>query len=193
MCDFVSWIEKDKKVYFLTHDLVYNTKKGRKLREWSGSSDDYCGHGAIRFYFGMEQDEGRDKEYTDFKMPDRFPDVIVNAIKNEEMRGLGQSSDLLTAKARAEYAKVCDQAMAEYDKVCDQARAECAKVYNQARAEYNKVCDQARAEYDKVYNPARAEYNKVCDQARAEYDKVRDNAFWDLFSVQGNRRPAWRG
>jgi hypothetical protein len=214
MCEFVSWIEKGNKVLFLTHDLIFNTDKGKKLQDWCRNGDDYTGHGAIRYYFGLEQDEGTCRECTNFSTPKNFPKVIVKAIKNGGMRGLGEPSHLLTKQAWAKYQKVRQPAWAEYEKAQQQAWAEYEKVerpawaeyykvrqpawaeyekaQQQAWAEYQKVEQQARAEYEKVQQQARAEYQKVEQQARAEYEKVRQPAFWDLFAILENRNPNWR-
>jgi len=170
MCEFVSWIEKGDKVYFLTGEQVFNTRKGEALQKWCGSPDDYIGHGAIRHYYGLEQDEGTNKECTNFSTPKNFPSVISEAIKNGKMRGLAIELQLLTKPAFAEY----------------------AKVKQQAYAEYKKVEQQAYAEYKKVKQQAFAEYKKVEQQAFAEYKKVEQPAFWDIFSDPKNRKRGWR-
>jgi hypothetical protein len=173
MCEFVSWIEKGqgekKKVIFLTGKQVFETKKGQQLFK-DLSNDDFIGHGGIRRYYGLEQDEGRNKECTDFSSPENFPLVIANAIKNGEMRGMPIVEQLLNTPA-----------WAECNKICNTARAECNKICNTAWAEYNKICNTAWAEYNKIYNTARAEYNKICT-----------TAFWDLFADPDNRIGAWR-
>lgn len=132
MCDFVSWIEKDNKVLFLTHDLVFNTEKGKLLRDWCKSTDDYCGHGAIRYYYGLERDHGKDRECTDFTTTANFPYAIVKAIKAGKMGGIGFNTDMLNDKARAEYAAIRDKAYAEYH-----------AVYDKAWAEHIAVCEKA--------------------------------------------------
>ena len=79
MCDFISYIEKsDKKVLFLTNHLIYHTAKGKLLQK-QASKEDLCGHGAIRFYFGLESGEGKERECTDFSDSKNFPDAIVKA------------------------------------------------------------------------------------------------------------------
>ena len=144
MCDFISYIEKpDKKVLFLTNHLIYHTAKGKLLQK-QASKEDLCGHGAIRFYFGLESGEGRERDCTDFSDSKNFPAAIVKAIKRGEMRGMAQTPPLrmLTPKARAEYDKVVAAARAEYGKVVDPAIAEYDKVVAAARAEYDKVVDK---------------------------------------------------
>ena len=167
MCDFVSWIEHEEQVLFLTTDHLKD-KKGRELKERIGS--DINGHGAIREYYDIGQGVGTERECTDFSTPDNFPPVIVEAIKQGKMRGFGHPEGLLCALAWAEYEKVRDA----------------------ARAEYEKVCAPARAEYVKLHDAAWAEYEKVRDAARAEYEKVCAPAFWDLFADKRNRAEAWK-
>ncbi len=168
MCEFISWVEKRGKVYFLTGDQLFKTRKGRELLK-TISPDDYCGHGTIRAYYGIDAGDGVDKECVDFSSPDNFPDKIVEAIKQGEMRGIRGNAGLLSKSARVEYNKICEP----------------------ARAEYNKICQAAWAEYDKICRPARDEHDKICQAAWAEYDKIRQAAFWDLFAIPENRNPNW--
>ena len=132
MCQFVSWIEHKDKVYFLTGEQIFNTPRGQMLRDWIGDkgipSDDYVGHGAIRFYYELDDKIGRQKECTDFSSPVNFPSVIVDAIKQGKMRGLATPIQLLTKSAWAEYLKVRQSAWAEYLKVEQSAWAEYQKV-----------------------------------------------------------------
>ena len=114
MCEFVSWIETNEldnnsqpKIYFLTGKQVYHTEKGKKLQEWTKSSDDLVGHGAIRFFWGMEQEEGLNRECIDFGSPDNFPEGIVKAIKRGDMQGFISETalKLLTPDALKIYAE----------------------------------------------------------------------------------------
>ena len=116
ICEFVSWIKKDKKVYFLTGTQVFDSSKGEALRRWCASpyEDDYAGHGAIRWFYGLEEREGVNRECSNFSAPKNFPAVIARAIKSGEMRGLGIPPGLHTPAAQAEYDRVCAPALAEY-------------------------------------------------------------------------------
>jgi len=181
MCEFVSWVELDNKIHFLTAKQIFGTLRGKELQRFCGNSDDYTGHGAIRHYYKIAQHSGINGECTDFSKPDNFPAEIVRAIKDGKFRGLAIPEELLTQQARAEYEKVRQPARAEYK-----------KVGQQAWAEYEKVEQQAWAEYEKVKQQARAEYEKVRQQAWAEYKKVGQPAFWDLFAIPENRNPRWR-
>lgn len=103
MCEFVSWVEHEDKLYYLTANLL-NTKEGRKLKKFLGTaySDDIKGHGAIEHYFGIK---GKHHECTDFSSTQNFPDEIVKALQAGAFRGIGIPSALqvLTEKAYADY------------------------------------------------------------------------------------------
>ncbi len=88
MCDFISWIEKNDEILFLTYDDVYNTKRGKELREFSESKDDLVGHGAIEFYYDIGR--GKHCECTNFSTPSNFPSKIVEAIIGGK-RGMEQN------------------------------------------------------------------------------------------------------
>ena len=120
MCDFISWIEKDSQVIFLTADDVFNTKEGKELQKYCQDKSDLVGHGAIRRYYGNFKG-GTEKECTDFSTPDNFPLEIVKAIKSGKMAGLGIAEGLLTKSALAEYEKIRQPAWAEYDKITQSA------------------------------------------------------------------------
>ncbi len=83
MCEFCSWIEKGtgekKKILFLTATQIFETKKGKTLFK-AFTADDLTGHGAIRRYCGLEQDEGKNKECTDFSSPANFPVAIARGL-----------------------------------------------------------------------------------------------------------------
>ena len=40
MCEFISWIKKDGLTLYLTHDDIYNTKKGKELQKFCGCEED---------------------------------------------------------------------------------------------------------------------------------------------------------
>ena len=203
MCEFISWVERRGKVYFITSDMLAS-KKGKEIIVQKGiSPDDYNGHGTIRAFFGLDSGDGIDKEDTDFSTPDRFPAPIVSAIKSGKFRGLGIVKELLTQTAWAEYDKIEQTAKAEYEKIQQTAWAEYDKIRQIAWAEYDKIEQTAWAEYDKIRQTAKAEYDKIRQTAWAEYDKIRQTAkaecvkieqtaFWDLFAIPESRTPNWR-
>ena len=120
MCDFCSWVElPNGRIKYLSKRQL-ETKRGKAMVERIGT-EDLCGHGAIREYWGLERVEGRNKECTDFSSPDNFPPEIAKALKDGDFEGVGIAQTLLTKPAWAEYDKVCQTARAEYDKVCQTA------------------------------------------------------------------------
>lgn len=82
MCQFISWIEHDGKILFLTDDEL-STPRGYELREYLGRqfNNDIIGHGAIRWYYHLNYYEGFDHECTDFTDSKNFPSEITQAIK----------------------------------------------------------------------------------------------------------------
>lgn len=121
MCEFVSWIEKDGCVLFLTGDNVFHTQRGKELQAHCASPDDLHGHGAIMFYYNLDHDKyvGCHRECTDFSSSYNFPAPIVDAIKAGKMWGFGRPKGLLNSSAWAEYEKIYDSARAERKKICD--------------------------------------------------------------------------
>ena len=173
MSVFLSWYDKDDKIYFLTRDMVFNTEKGEHLRkELHG---DFIGHEAIRFYTGLNIDleKGRlyEKECTDFSSPSPFPEVIAEAIKRGEFRGFGTPKGLLQtavdAKWRAERVAVDAKWGAERNA--------------ERNALYAKWGDEWYAKWDAKW---RAE-------KYAEWDSINPK-FWDLFAIPENRAKVWR-
>ncbi len=134
MSEFISWIEKEKEgkkqIFFLTGKQVFHTKKGKELfKELHG---DFIGHSAIRFYYALKDTTNRgrlyEKECTDFSTPNKFPAVIVRAIKRGDMRGLATPEGLLTATAEKAY----QEAKAPAEKAYQEAKATAEKAYQKA-------------------------------------------------------------
>jgi len=170
MCDFVSWIEFEKGIFFLTD----NDLRGKKFKEFKvynpGWRQDIMGHGAIRFWYPELEYRGIKKEMTNFSKPSNFPEEIAYAILEGKLTKFGMSVVLLTDTAWAEYEKIKDTALAEY----------------------GKIKDPALAEYRKIKDTAWAEYGKITDTALAEYRKITTRTFWGLFSKPENRIESWR-
>ena len=212
MCHFISWIELNKKIYFLD-DLKLNTKEGRELLK-AEYKDDVLGHGAIRHYYPELGDRGKDYECEYFSSPDNFPGEIVEAIKKGLFRGFSVAPGILTEAALAEYEEIERPALAEYEKIERAALAEYSKIEQPALAEYRKIRDSAWAEYEeireaawaeyekirqaawdeygKIEQPAWAEYRKIRQAAGAEYKKIDQSAFWDIAVQKKNRKKNWK-
>jgi len=212
MSNFISWIEKDEQIYYLTAHDIYRTKRGKELRDYCGAEADVIGHGAIRYYYDSFVG-GKDVECDDFSTPDNFPVEIVAEIKKGAFRGMGHSLILLNKLAQDKFDKACKLAQADFNKACKLARDKYCKVckpaqdkfnkvYKLAQADFNKACKLAWDEFNKVYKLARDKYCKACKPARDEFNKVYklawdeyckafDRKFWDLFMVPKNRNPLW--
>ena len=83
MCECVSWIEKDSKVYFLTPEDI-DSKFGKEKLE--GCIDnDYIGHGAIRKFYGVEN--GKEMENQHF-WDGNIPKEIKEAWNSGSLSGM---------------------------------------------------------------------------------------------------------
>ena len=181
MCEFISWIEKRDKVFFLTGKQVFHTRIGKEVIQKQCGLDDYTGHGAIRLFYGLEQDEGMDKECTDFSTPDNFPAAIVRAIKKGDMRGLGTAVQLLSELAWVEHERIEQSAWVEYKKIVQPALAKCERIEHSTLVEHKRIVLLAWVEYERTWRPALVEYKKTVQQV-----------FWDLFAILENRNYAWK-
>ena len=126
MCEFISWIEHNGKILFLS-DKELKTKRGYKLKEYLGDklADDVSGHGAIAWYYKLpERNNGIHRECEDFSSPTNFPPVIVKAIKSGVFTEIGICKEILTKPAWAQYAAVEKPALAQYEAVRKQALAQ---------------------------------------------------------------------
>jgi hypothetical protein len=134
MCNFISWIEHDERIYFLENKDL----KGKKFAEFKKMNgnlwmDDIVGHGAIRHFYPELGNAGKNCECEDFGDPSNFPDVIQSAIRGNRMSKFGVfPKGLLCAPLYAEYEKNRDALYAEYEKNRD--------------AEYEKNIDAMVAE-----------------------------------------------
>jgi hypothetical protein len=83
MCNFLSWIEKDGELFFLTTEDV-ESRRGKDYPDYNPCPADILGHGAIRWFYRIEG--GEDKECTDFSTPENFPKELQNAIVRAKFR-----------------------------------------------------------------------------------------------------------
>ena len=184
MCQIASWIKYEGQILFLTDDDLRG-KRGHELRTYLDSQyeADKIGHGAIRWWYNLNEDKGADKECIDFSSPDNFPVELVEAIKNGRRRSFFSNDMLVILKqaARAEYEKIRQAALAKYLKIQQAAEAEYLKIQQPAEAKYLNIEQAARAEYDKIEQPA-----------EAKYEKIQQATFWRLFMVATNRIDVWK-
>ena len=140
MCEFISWIELDEKVFFLENaDL--DTKEGRELIKYLGDKveEDLPGHGAIRHYYPELKEKGINKECTDFSSPKNFPKEIVSAIKQGKLSRIGVCPQVLNKIGNKAYKKVEAPALEAYEKVKAPAWEAYEKVKAHAWEAYKKV------------------------------------------------------
>ena len=191
MCEFISWIEKENKVYYLTSaDLA--SKRGKQLIHHCQNNDDLTGHGAIRWFYG-EFKGGIDKECTDFTSPNNFPVEIVADIKAGKFKGMGICLATLNEWGLRKYNKIIYPAYAKYEKVEQSALAEYEKIIQPSYAKYEKTKQSTYyAEYKKIQQVALEEYKKIQQSSYEEYKKVRQSAFWDILVDSNNRREEWQ-
>ena len=125
MCEFISWIETDGQIVFLTNaDL-----KGKRFAEYKKYNplwkQDVMGHGAIRWFYNIPCDIGKNRECIDFSTPDNFPAEIVKELLSGNMTRLTANGEhpegLLTPEAWAEYKKAKNQAWAKCNKVANKS------------------------------------------------------------------------
>jgi hypothetical protein len=194
MCHFVSWIEKDKDIYFLTaNDL--NTPEGRKLKKYLGDQywEDIMGHGAIRQYYGLS--EGINKECTDFSNPKHLPDEIVKAIKCGAFRGIAipdEPGQFLLSKPLADYEAKRDALDADYEAKRDPLYADFRAKRDPLYADYEAKRDALDADYEEKRAQLYADYKAQRDALDSDYEAKRHDLFWDIFSKQQNRKKIWR-
>ena len=135
MCEFISWVERRNKVYFLTGEQLFNTDKGKALLK-TISLDDLCGHGTIRAYYGIDAGDGVDRECTDFTKPGKFPPQIVTAIKEGKMNGLGAFPKGLLLKPLA------DKHWADRKSLDDKHRADLKPLDDRYQADLKSLYDK---------------------------------------------------
>jgi len=170
MCEFMSWVEKGDKVYFLTYDLIHNTPRGEIIQKRFPGYGEPLGHSPIRAYFGIRG--GEDKECTDFSTPDNFPEPIAEAIKNGEMRGFGCPEGLLLPKIYDDYEA---KRKASIDDYWERRKA--------LRGSY-------LAKHKEVDDGYLAKRKMLEEDCLAELKLLRDE-YWDLFAKPENRNPLW--
>ena len=78
MCDFVSWIEKNGNLYYLTDKEIFSPEGEIKLAECQ--DNDYIGHGAIDKFYGLRR-TGTRREVRDFWKRGVLPAELSKKIK----------------------------------------------------------------------------------------------------------------
>ena len=199
MCEFVSWVEHEDKLYYLTANLL-NTKEGRALKKFLAALpcvhgtqyyEDIKGHGAIERYFGIS---GKHYECTDFSSPKNFPAEIVKALKAGAFRGIGipSASQVLTKKACADYESKRDALDADYRFKRAPLDADYRSKRDALYADYRSKRDALDADSRFKRDALDADYRSKRAPLDADYRSKRDDLFWDIFMDKKNRVKAWK-
>ncbi len=167
MCEFISWIEIDDKVLFL--DDARMKEKERKMEVKYPDKSEWQGHGAIRWYYGIADNNGVKKECINFSSPANFPPVIAEAIKNNQMTyGYANYRQLLNKRGQKKLETNADwrKAYADREKA-DAYREKTYADHQKAWAAWKK----AYADHQKAYAD-REKANAVYEKAYAVCEKV---------------------
>lgn len=175
MCNRYSWIEKNGRVLFLTANDVLNTKDGDRLRKYNDYTEDWVGHGAIR-YFYHNLKGGKECECTNFSSPKRFPEELVDAIKSGQMWGLGislQMEEMLT-----------DEALLEW-RTQKEARAAVWRIHLDAINALRPGGPDLSTEEDR-------RWEKILLNSNIRYNNLLAQVWSGIWKVKKNRIRAWR-
>ncbi len=181
MCEFISWIEKNDKCYFLTHPMI-DSPQGKMVAKRFPGGGELIGHAAIRAYFD-DMVGGVEREQTDFSSPRNFPKPIVTALKAGLFAGLMplmEAVKLLTPTALIEYASIVpvyDAWRKAYD-----AWRKASDAWVKADEAYQKATDVWQ-KADEAYQKATDVWQKADDEGKI---------LWQLFSNPENRIEVWR-
>jgi hypothetical protein len=104
MCDFISWIETERKgkkiLCYLTDQEVFSSIGREVFPKEETKDNDVLGHGAIRLFFNLKK-EGTEHEETNFWDPENLPGELTEKIKDFDTHwgrmftsGIFQNDDL---------------------------------------------------------------------------------------------------
>ena len=132
MCEFISWVEFQGKILFLNDKRM--SEKESKMRVKFPDKSERVGHGAIRWYYSLGDNDGVQKECTDFSSPSNFPKEIVREFKAGRMRYSIPSDFSIGQILIATSQKAYDDAIAPSQKAYADAIATSQKAYDDAIA-----------------------------------------------------------
>jgi hypothetical protein len=216
MCEFISWIEFNKEVFFLD-DNKLNTKEGRELLK-SEYKEDIQGHGAIRYYYPELKDRGQNRECINFNDPHNFPSKVVEAIKKGLFTNFGVCPKILTESALRKYSKEEQLAEKEYKKKAELNLKRYFIKIQQVGVKYRSITHPAWEEYEKKISLrsqepydeymkkeqlaleehwkeeqlARKIYYEAESLAWNEYFRTKLSIFWDFARKKENRIEIWK-
>ena len=183
MCEFISWIERRDRIYFLTGDQLFRSKKGDEFRR-TISPDDYCGHGTIRDWYGIDSGDGIDKECSDFSSPANFPHQIVEAIKSNKLRGFPMPQGLLRKPLDYDY-------KAKWKLLDDDYWAKLKPIDDDYWAKRKPIDDDYKAKLKLLDDDYWAKRKPLDDDYWAKRKPI-DDDYWALFMSPENRAEVWK-
>ena len=194
MCEFISWVEKEGRVYFLTQDLIHNTPRGDEIQRRFPGSGEIIGHAAIRAYFELDE-SGVSKEQTDFGTPNNFPPVIVEAIKKDELRGDGFPQGLLLTNLYDDYKTkrklIDDDYEVKRKPIYDDYETKHKLIYDDYEVKRKLINDDYLAKCKLINDDYWTKHKLIYDDYWVK-GKLIDDDYWGLFTISENRNPAWR-
>lgn len=186
MCDFVSWVElPNGKHRFLTREQL-ETQRGAELIEHVASREDLCGHGAIRWYYGIPDHMGANRECSWFRDKKFHPPEIVRAIETGLMEGIGRSIALLSSSAWGSFETTARMLSVKYESELQVAMSR----YERGSHPEHET-DRLRERVDRR-TVAVGEYQSTRQRLKNERFLAEQVCFWALFAEPENRRESWR-
>jgi len=184
MCQFVSWVERRGKVYFLTSEQLESERGQKWVKEEKVSPDDLCGHGTIRLWYRIDAGDGVDKEQTDFTRPSDFPPEIAEAVKAGKFNSFPLPKGLLRMALDDDYWDKCMALNADY-------WAKRNALDNDYWTKHNALDDDYWDKRNALGDDYRAKYNALDDDYRDKCMALNAD-YWALFTSPENRAIKWR-
>jgi hypothetical protein len=181
MCEFVSWLEYKGKIYFLS-DKELKSRRGKELSQYGHNKDNWRGHWAICWYYGIERRKSIRRECEDFSTPANFPEEICTAIRAGQMTMFrSQPAELLS-----------DQAWEQYKAIRVQAWEQREAIRVPAWEQYEAIRVPAWEQREAIRVQAWEQYEAIRVPAWEQYEAITAQAFWKLFKKIKNRAEAWK-
>jgi len=191
MCNFVSWVKKDDKIYFLT-DKDLATKEGKELIKYCGRKEDTMGHGAIEHYYGIKG--GKHLENEDLSNPDNFPKEIQEVIKEGFMCEFKPEAleVILTPEAWKKYGEIKQSARKKYEEIKQSAWEKYLEIEQSAKKKYGEIKQSAWKKCLEIKQPAWKKCLEIRQSAWEKYEATCAREMRKLIQNPKNRVKGWR-
>jgi len=180
MCEFLSWIEKGDKVYFLTKAQI-DSPQGEAVKKRFPGEGELIGHSAIRAYYDI--DGGKEKEQTDFSSPDNFPKEIIEAILKGKFGYIPVPKGILK--------KPLDDKYSADQKPLDDKYSADQKLLNDKYSADRKPLDDKYWADRKLLNDKYWADRKPLDDKYWADRKLLNDKYWALIQNPKNRSKNW--